>query len=112
MSPVIFLNEKHAGRIKESESGILRAVRDYMRLRGWFVIRMQQGLGSHKGISDLVAVKEGLTVWIEVKTAKGKLSKHQQQFQKQIKEFGGIYIVVRGVEDIFHAEKALTPPSL
>lgn len=106
--PVIFIRDI---REKKGETGILKAVRDYLRLRGWFVIRMQQGLGSYKGISDLIAVKEGLTVWIEVKTASGKLSKHQKQFREQITASGGIYIVVRGVDDLFKIEKAL-PPSL
>ncbi len=109
MPPVIYLNEKHIGRIKKNESGILIAIRDYMRLRGWFVIRIQQGLGSHKGISDLIAVKDGVTIWIEVKTAKGKLSRYQKEFQEQITTSGGIYIVARGPEDVIELEKALPP---
>lgn len=107
--PVIYLSERVARKTK-GETGILRAVRDYLRLRGWFVIRMQQGLGCHKGISDLVAVKEGMTLWIEVKTARGKLSKHQERFREQITDSGCIYVVVRGVEDIIEIEKSIAPP--
>lgn len=110
MSPVIYLNERHLGRMKKNESSILRAVRDYLRLRGWFVIRIQQGLGAHKGITDLIAIKNGVTVWIECKTASGKLSEHQKRFQEQITASGGIYIIARGVEDIIKMEKDKTLP--
>ena len=32
-----------------TETDIQNAIREYLRWRGWFVIRHQQGLGCHKG---------------------------------------------------------------
>ncbi len=82
------------------ESDIQAQIRDYLRWKGWFVVKIHQSLGSYKGIADLVAVKDGHTVWIEVKTPKGRLSKHQEQFRDDIWAHGGIYLVARSVEDI------------
>jgi VRR-NUC domain len=39
-------------------------------------------------------------VWIEVKTATGRLSEHQEQFRDDIAKQGGKYIVVRSLDDV------------
>ena len=38
------------------EAVILNQVRDYLQLNGWYVIRIQQGMGCHKGLSDLICL--------------------------------------------------------
>ncbi len=83
-----------------NESDVLNQVRDWLRIHGFFVCRIQQGLGAHKGISDLIAVKDGVTAFVEIKTARGRLSEHQEKFQAQIKMHGGVYIVARCIEDV------------
>lgn len=82
------------------ESDIQAAIRDYLRWTGWYVIRHHQTLGSHKGLSDLQAVKNGRTLYIEVKTPQGRLSKHQEAFRDAILAAGGEYIVARCLEDV------------
>jgi len=58
---------------KLTKEGIIkRDVVYYLRIKGWFVVNMFQSLGSYKGIADLYAIKEGRSVWIELKTPKGK----------------------------------------
>ena len=84
---------------KQPESLILRQVRDYLRLCGWLVIRIQQGIGCHKGISDLVLIREGRTVWAEVKTERGHLSAFQEAFSKEVEAHGGEYVVIRSLKD-------------
>lgn len=88
------------------ESDILRQCRDCLRLRGWLVYRMQQGLGAHRGFPDLVAVRAGQVLFIEVKTPRGRLSRYQEQFRDEITEQGCTYLVVRSVEDIIGALEA------
>lgn len=88
---------KTAGR--QPESLVLEQVREYLRLTGWYVIRVQQGLGAHRGLSDLICVKDGRTVFVECKTATGKLSEHQQAFREAIKAGGGEYCVARSIAD-------------
>lgn len=82
------------------ETDVQNAIRDWLRYHGWFVIRHQQGLGCHKGLSDLTAIKHGRTVYIEVKTQKGTQSADQSTFQEEIEGHGGTYILARGIEDV------------
>ena len=87
-------------KLKETEGDILKSVRQYLRLEGFFVIRNQQSLGSHLGLSDLTAVRDDATLWIEIKKPKGYQSDRQKEFEHDINSHGGKYIVVRSVADI------------
>jgi len=85
---------------QQPETAILRAVRDYLRVQGWLCVRMQQGMGSHKGIADLYCLKDGRSVWLEIKTPTGKQSRYQKAFQGDVEAYGGEYVVVRAVDDV------------
>lgn len=61
-------------------------------------MRIHQTLGCHKGISDLIAVKKGVTAFIEIKTPKGELRPEQLRFSCEIDAHGGIYAILRSVE--------------
>lgn len=87
---------------KLTEGEILRQIRDFLRLNGWMVVRIHQSLGSERGIPDLIAIRGGRVCWIEVKTAKGKLSKYQERFLQNLEDHGGWWIVARSVEDVEH----------
>lgn len=87
---------------RQPESLILTAVRQFLQIGGWLVIRHQQGLGAHKGFPDLTAIKDGRTTYIEVKTATGKQSEAQLEFQRQVESRGCEYIVARSTEDVAH----------
>ena len=91
---------KIAQQLKVTESDIQKAIRDYLQWQGWFVVKIHQSLGSYKGIADLYALKDGQHVWIEVKTDRGRQSEYQEQFEQDIRDHGGRYIVARGIEDI------------
>ena len=41
-----------------------------------------------------------VSVWLEVKTKKGKLSPNQKAFQESIEAAGGFYYVVRSIDDV------------
>lgn len=90
------------GKTKVTEGDILRQIRDFLRTHGWKVVRFHQSLGSERGIPDLCAIRGGHTVWIEVKTPKGRLSAHQQAWLQDLEEHGGWWIVARSVEDVEH----------
>jgi len=85
---------------KQTENDIQGQVRDYLKYKGYYVIRHQMGLGTHAGMSDLTAIKDGTTLYLEIKMAKGKLSEKQLIFQQQIESHGGKYLVIRSLEDI------------
>ena len=82
------------------ESDIQRAIRDYLRLMGWFVWHNLQSLGSYRGLADLTAVKNGIVMFIEVKTSRGRLTQHQKRFRDHLTRAGGRYIVARSIDDV------------
>ena len=89
-----------AKRREQPETAIRRAIVDYLRLHGWKVVRIVQSALSERGIPDLVAIRDGWHVWIEVKTPTGRLSADQEKWLSDLKAHGGMCIVARGVEDV------------
>ena len=86
----------------DAESVILNATRQYLRLKGYRVIRHQQGMGCEPGIPDLSAIKRGRTIYIETKSPKwrGKLSKDQERFKVDIEAHGGLFLVIDSVDEM------------
>lgn len=79
---------------------VKNSVRQYLRLRGFFVFNIVQNAFSHPGLSDIVAIKDGQVLWIECKSEKGKQSAHQLKFQQDIEGKGGKYLLVRDFEEL------------
>lgn len=52
------------------------------------------------GASDVIALRQGVVYFIEVKTILGVQSNVQKQFERKIKENKGNYLLVRSVDDI------------
>lgn len=86
------------------EADVLKQVRQYLTLRNWYVYRNHQSLGSHKGLSDLTAIKGGRVIWVEIKRPGGKLSDWQKAFRDEIQVHGGEYYCVYCLEDIARLE--------
>lgn len=82
------------------ESQIQQAIKMWLQYQGWYVVKIHQSLGSHRGIADLYCIKGGRSVWVEVKTARGRLSEHQEKYRAEIEAHGGEYITARGIEDV------------
>ena len=78
-------------------------MKDYLNIRGWFNFHLMACTGSYKGAPDIIAIKNGRTLYIEVKRPGGKQSDHQREFQHNIWLKGGQYILVKCVEDIVEA---------
>ena len=89
-----------SGKPKITETDIRRQGRDYLRIKGWFVFYVLQGLGAYRGIPDLIAVRDGRVLFIELKTARGRQSDHQKKFQADLEAAGGEYILCRGADDL------------
>lgn len=87
---------------RQPESLILRAVRQFLQIGGWMVIRHQAGMGTFPGLPDLQAIKDGRVVMIEVKTKTGRLSANQQAFQAAWEARGGEFVVARSSADVEH----------
>ncbi len=89
---------------KVLEKEVRKQVVDHLRGEGWFVFYHLQGMGSFPGLSDLQAVKDGRTIYIECKTMTGRQSPKQKIFQEQLEAHGGVYILARCVEDVFEVQ--------
>jgi len=80
---------------------------DLLQRSGWFVFKIhQQSRGKkycHRGISDRIAVKNGNVIFIEFKTRTGVQSDDQIAFEKDIKDHGGTYILVRSLDELVAA---------
>jgi len=84
-----------------TEQQIQSDISEYLKWAGWFVFKIhQQGKYCYKGITDLIAIKNGTTAYIEVKTPTGKLRPEQVKFMDDVKEHGGLHLVARSVDDV------------
>lgn len=79
-------------KIKILEKDVRKVVKDYLQ--------HFQGLGSYRGVTDFTAIKDGRTLWLEIKTPTGKQHESQVTFERDIKAAGSEYYVVRSVEDV------------
>lgn len=84
----------------QRETYIRRSITDALRLAGWDVTYHLQGVGCRRGFPDLTAMKDGTTVYIEVKTETGRQSDYQKDFEKVCRDHGCKYILARSVNDI------------
>jgi hypothetical protein len=94
--------------LKEKE--IQSAIVEYLKLKRIFHYRNNTGAFVDKnnhmyrfgalGSPDVVAVKDGRYIAIEVKTAKGIQSDAQLNFQRELERAGGQYILARSLDEI------------
>lgn len=83
-----------------SEKSITRQITNHLRSQGALVIKIHGGPYQQPGLPDLVCILDGQTMWFEVKTAVGKLTKLQRHCHQQIRNHGGLIAVVRDVETV------------
>ena len=55
---------------------------------------------SVNGLPDIVAIKDGIYIGIEVKAPKGTQQKSQKAIQAEIERAGGKYILTRSLDDV------------
>ena len=67
----------------------------------WFFMPVPTGYGV-RGIPDFVACYRGRFFAIEAKSAIGKVSPWQERIQREITLAGGLWLLVRNVEEIKH----------
>ena len=76
-------------------------IKYYLNLRPkvfWF--SLLQGLGSYKGLPDIMIFCGGKAYACEIKGKKGKQSDNQIKFQEDFERTGNKYILAKSVEDV------------
>ena len=67
---------------------------------------------TNKGMADIHATllvgDIPVSVWLEVKTAKGRISENQKLFSDTVTAAGGFYYVVRSIDDVETALRDVT----
>ena len=98
--------------MKTPEAVVLGACLDYLRIRGHFVARINNGAFETKrggwarstdvlGIADIMGITAaGRGLAVECKSDKGRLSKSQEIFRAAWIARGGVYILARSIEDL------------
>ncbi len=66
------------------EGKVQKKITDHLKRDGWFVTKLMQT--STNGIPDVLAVRSGQTLFIEVKTLSGKLSELQKFRIKELRD--------------------------
>lgn len=103
--------------VKISEAQVQKTILEWLQVHGIFNFRTNNigvPLGNGKfrpspvrGLPDIIVVWHGEFIGLEVKSRTGKQSDFQKEFQKNVTEAGGLYYVVRSIEDcqkIFNRE--------
>jgi len=97
--------------LKQSEQQIQKSILDMLSLTGWYAYK-QDSVGIYDpvknlyrksntaGKSDIIAIKKGTVLFVEVKSKIGKQPPSQKEFERNIKEHGGHYLIARGFEDV------------
>jgi Holliday junction resolvase len=83
---------------KMNESQIQAKIAKRLREHGWFVTKLIQT--STNGIPDILAIRNGKVIFLEVKSEKGQPSELQKYVIEQINKMGIFAAVVRNIEDV------------
>jgi hypothetical protein len=97
-------------KYKLAEKKITKKITDWLKtLEGCWYYKVSGGSGfmsngrmvmSRPGVPDLCCCYQGRTVWFEVKSLTGRLSKVQQEEIARMKEAGARVFTVRSLEDV------------
>ena len=82
------------------EGRIKKELRRYLSDIGAFWSNVQGGPGSKPGDPDMVICYEGRYIGIEAKTRDGKQSEIQRLRQGEIQRAGGLYWVIRSLDEL------------
>jgi len=68
------------------------------KAEGWYSRKFSSP--SHRGVPDRIFIKAGVVVFIELKTATGKVSKLQQKELEDLNNHGVHAVVCRSVDEV------------
>lgn len=83
-----------------TEARIKADIRRFLTESGAFWSNVQGGPGSKPGDPDIVACYKGRYIGLEAKTETGRQSDIQKVRESEIRDAGGVYAVVRSVDDV------------
>lgn len=88
------------------EKEITKEIRRFLNMKRIFHWKAWAGLGSVKGVPDIIGCYKGQMLAIEVKGERGRVSPAQELFMDNLKQSGAICFVARSVQDVIDNLKA------
>jgi len=85
---------------KLTETELKGQIKDYLNVVGIFSYPLLQGLGSYAGGPDRIMHYRESVIYLEIKTAAGKLSPAQQAFKEQCERDKIPYYIIRSIEEL------------
>lgn len=114
---------KRKKKNSSSEHNLQTAICQYLVMRKWLVIRINSSsvttenrflrsyiIANNKkssGLADILIMKNGKAIFIEVKSGKGKQSESQVEFQKLCEQYEIEYYIINSIESLIELEKQL-----
>ena len=95
-----------------TDKELTQEMKKYWKSNGWLAIRTQQNVGSHKGIADFVVMKDGRTVFVELKGEKGRQTKDQKKFENDMISHGSYYLCIKSVEEFDNLSRRIKKPNI
>ena len=85
---------------KYSEKMNRETIKKWLHYNGFKQFWVWQGKYSYRGISDLIVIKNGIVLFIEIKSTIGKQTVEQMVFGCDIQSQKGHYVVARTYQDV------------
>lgn len=80
------------------EATLQTQIKNRLQKHGWFVTKLIQT--STNGIPDIMAIKNGNVIFLEVKSETGKASELQLYMMEKLRKFGCFAAVINNISDI------------
>ncbi len=79
------------------ESTVQSSIQKWLKDNGWFTVKII--MASKNGVPDVMAIKDGRTVFIEVKREKGGVLSPIQEYRiKEMREYGAEVIIANSLD--------------
>ncbi len=86
-----------------TEKALTNKIKKHLESQGWLVIKIHGGAMQRAGLPDLLCLRDGRAVWLEVKTEEGVVSPLQKHWVGKLIGAGFTAEIVRSVEDVKRA---------
>ena len=73
---------------KHEEADFQRQVQDMARIHGWLDWHVLKAKGMRAGFPDLLLLRPPELIWVELKSAKGKVTPAQTEMHEKLRECG------------------------
>lgn len=93
-----------------SEAALVNKIREAMKKKGLFCLKLHGGRFQQAGLPDLLVIKEGRALWLEVKTQDGETTKLQEHALDALRKSGCVAEVVRSVDEAIRLVNSTPTP--